>query len=109
MNLLSFSDPAALYQAIADEDTTTLSRAPGIGKVTAGRIILDLKRKLPDDFAPALGGEPDDRDREAVAALESLGYSGGEARAALGIVENRSNLTVEERVIAALQRMDDVH
>jgi holliday junction DNA helicase RuvA len=107
MNLLSFYDPAALYQAIADEDTTTLSRAPGIGKVTAGRIILDLKRKLPDDFAPSLGGQPDDRDREAVAALESLGYTGGEARSALGSVENRANLTVEERVVAALRLMDD--
>ena len=108
LNLLSFSDPAGLYQAIADEDTTMLSRAPGIGKVTAGRIILDLKRKLPDTFAPSLGGEPDDRDREAAAALESLGYTGAEARGALGSVENRANLTVEERVVAALRSMDDV-
>ena len=107
MNLLSFSDPAGLYQAIADEDTTTLSRAPGIGKVTAGRIILDLKRKLPEDFAPSLGGQPDDRDREALAALEALGYSGGEARSALGSVDNRTQMTIEERVVAALRAMDD--
>lgn len=107
MNLLSFSDPAGLYQAIADDDTTTLSRAPGIGKVTAGRIILDLKRKLPEDFAPALGGQPDDRDREALAALEALGYSGGEARSALGSVDNRTQMTIEERVVAALRAMDD--
>ncbi|CAN5730132.1 Holliday junction branch migration protein RuvA [soil metagenome] len=107
MNLLSFSDPAGLYQAIADEDTATLSRAPGIGKVTAGRIILDLKRKLPENFAPSLGGEPDDRDREAVAALEALGYSGSEARSALGSVDNRAQMTVEERVVAALRAMDD--
>ena len=107
MNLLSFAEPAMLYQAIADEDTTTLSRAPGIGKVTAGRIILDLKRKLPEDFAPSLGGPPDDRDQEALAALESLGYSGSEARTALSSVENRSNLTVEERVVSALRSMDD--
>ena len=107
MNLLSFSDPAGLYQAIADDDTTTLSRAPGIGKVTAGRIILDLKRKLPEDFAPSLGGQPDDRDREALAALEALGYSGGEARSALGSVENRTQMTIEERVVAALRAMDD--
>lgn len=107
MNLLSFSDPAGLYQAIADEDTTTLSRAPGIGKVTAGRIILDLKRKLPKDFAPSLGGQPDDRDREALAALEALGYSGGEARSALGSIDNRSQMTIEERVVAALRAMDE--
>ena len=107
MNLLSFSDPAGLYQAIADEDTTTLSRAPGIGKVTAGRIILDLKRKLPEDFAPSLGGQPDDRDREALAALEALGYSGGESRSALGSVDNRTQMTIEERVVAALRAMDE--
>ncbi|MEZ4523829.1 MAG: Holliday junction branch migration protein RuvA [Thermomicrobiales bacterium] len=107
MNLLSFSDPAGLYQAIADEDMTMLSRAPGIGKVTAGRIILDLKRKLPEDFSPSLGGQPDDRDQEAISALEALGYTAGEARSALGSVENRAHLTVEERVVGALRMMDD--
>lgn len=48
LNLLSFDQPAALYQAIANEDTALLSRVPGVGKVTAGRIVFDLKRKLPD-------------------------------------------------------------
>lgn len=105
LNLLSFASPADLYQAIANEDTNLLSKAPGIGKVTAGRIILDLKRKLPDTFAPSLTGA-DDRDREALAAIESLGYSTAEAREGLAAVENRSGMTTEERIIAALQTMD---
>lgn len=107
LNLLTFADPATLYQAIADEDTALLSRAPGIGKVTAGRIILDLRRKLPEDFAPTLGTEVDTRDQETVAALEALGYTSAEARQALATVEDRSGLTVEERIIAALRHMDD--
>lgn len=106
LSLLTFADPAALYQAIADDDTTMLSRAPGIGKVTAGRIILDLKRKLPTDFAPSLGGEPDTRDQESLAALEALGYTTTEARQALAAVEQRSGMTVEERIVAALRNMD---
>jgi Holliday junction resolvasome RuvABC DNA-binding subunit len=73
--------------------------------VTAGRIILDLKRKLPEDIPVALG-EPDDRDRDALAALEALGYTLGEARNALGSLDNRSGMTVEERIFGALQRMD---
>jgi Holliday junction DNA helicase RuvA len=107
LGLLTFADPGTIYQAIADEDTTLLSRAPGIGKVTAGRIILDLKRKLPDDFAPTLGGAVDNRDQETVAALESLGYTSAEARNALAAVDNRSGMTIEERIIAALRNMDD--
>ncbi len=107
LSLLSFADTSALYQAIADEDTGLLSKAPGIGKVTAGRIILDLKRKLPDDFAPTLGGQPDTRDQETLAALESLGYTTSEARRALAAVENRSAMTIEERIVAALRSMDD--
>lgn len=105
LSLLSYLDPGSLYEAIAHEDTAALSKVPGVGKVTAGRIILDLKRKLPDDFAIA-AADRDDRDIEVIAALEALGYSTTEARNSLAQVENRSNMTVEERIIAALQNMD---
>jgi Holliday junction DNA helicase RuvA len=106
LNLLTFvGEPHNLYQAIANEDTALLSKAPGVGRVTAGRIILDLKRKLPEDIPVALG-QPDDRDRDALAALEALGYTTGEARNALGSLDNRSGMTVEERIFGALQRMD---
>lgn len=105
LSLLSYLDPGSLYEVIANEDTGALSKVPGVGKVTAGRIILDLKRKLPDDFAIA-AADRDDRDIEVIAALEALGYSTTEARNSLAQVENRSNMTVEERIIASLQSMD---
>ncbi len=105
LSLLSMSPPAKLYEAIANDDTGLLSKAPGVGKVTAGRIILDLKRKIPSELALEISSV-DDRDREAIDALQALGYTAAEARAALTSVDSRDNLTVEERVIASLQHID---
>lgn len=105
LGLLSFAEPGDIYRAIANEDTALLARAPGIGKVTAGRIILDLRRKLPDDLA-VTAATTDDRDREAVEALLALGYDVAEARAAVTRLESRDGLTVEERVFAALRGLD---
>lgn len=109
LNLLSFVDAATLYRAIAAEDVALLSKAPGIGKATASRIVFDLKRKL-GDLAPHLGavGAPsalDQADQDAIAALEALGYTAFEARNALASLENRSGMTPEERVFNALQRL----
>ncbi|RIK45402.1 MAG: Holliday junction branch migration protein RuvA [Chloroflexi bacterium] len=109
LNLLSFTDISTLYQAIANEDVALLSKAPGIGKATASRIVFDLKRKL-GDIAPLLGqpGAPatrDAADQDALAALEALGYSLLEARNALASLEGRAGMTPEERVFAALQRL----
>jgi holliday junction DNA helicase RuvA len=104
LSVLSFDQPATLYKAIANEDTAMLSRVPGVGKVTAGRIIFDLKRKLPDSI-PGTIAAIDDLDRDALDALEALGYSTSEARDGLGAIEKRAGMTVEERVYAALQRM----
>ncbi len=102
--LLSFGEPSALYEAIANEDTALLSKVPGIGKKTAEQIVFHLRRKLPD-FVPAGTSPTDDADREAVAALEALGYTLPEARSALASVEQRGGMTIDERVFNALQRL----
>ncbi|MEX1158134.1 MAG: Holliday junction branch migration protein RuvA [Thermomicrobiales bacterium] len=102
--LLSFGEPSALYEAIANEDTVLLSKVPGIGKKTAEQIVFHLRRKLPD-FVPGVSTPIDDADREVVAALEALGYTLAEARAGLAAVEHRGGMSVEERVYNALQRL----
>lgn len=106
LNLLSFDEPASLYAAIAAEDVKLLSKVPGIGKKTAEQIVFHLKRRLPEVLPAAGGGGPlDTADREALAALEALGYSLTEARGALNTVQAREGLTIEERVFQALQRL----
>jgi Holliday junction DNA helicase RuvA len=104
LNLLSFGEPAAIYDAITNEDVGLLSKVPGIGKKTAEQIVFQLRRKLPA-IAPSAAGPLDTRDREALDALEALGYTPGEARNALAAVESRAGMTIEERVFNALQRL----
>jgi Holliday junction DNA helicase RuvA len=104
LNILSFGDPSLVYGAIADGDARLLSKIPGIGQRTAERILLDLRGKLPKHL-PAGAGLTDTSDQDAIAALEALGYSAIEARNAVTSVEQRSGLTVEERIVAALQRL----
>ncbi len=107
LNLLSFDEPTAIYAAIAAEDVKLLSKVPGIGKKTAEQIVFHLKRRLPETLPTSGGGPLDTADREALAALEALGYSLTEARGALNAIQARDGLTIEERVFQALQRLGD--
>lgn len=104
LSVLSTARPSEIEQAIESEDVNVLSRVPGIGKKTAGRIIFDLRGKLPEregkGTAPLVA-----QDQEALEALQSLGYSAVEARNALAGVERFDGQTVEERVYAALQTL----
>ena len=103
-----------LTLAILMGDTTALCRAPGIGKKTAQRIALELKEKITDDEVNALpqgmaataqaAHRRDDPVAEAMIALQSLGYSQGEAMQALSAVKDKSDQS-DELVRLALRGM----
>ena len=102
LSLLSVSSPPALAAAIASGDAAALSRAPGVGKKTAERLIVELKGKI------ARGGierEPTGllTDDDAAAALQALGYSAAEAVSALRGAPGAGSASTEERVTAALR------
>ncbi len=104
LGLLSSLGVAGLQQAIEQEDLASLSAAPGVGRRTAGRVVLELKGKLEagDDlgaFAPAT------MDGEVVDALVALGYSTVEARRAVNRLERSPGDTVEDQIRAALRQM----
>ena len=101
--LLSSLSPADLQQAIVNSDVASLSGAPGVGRRTAGRILLELKSKLAAgrlDIGPAGAGE----DGEVFEALTALGYSAADARRAIDGLKDASELAVEDRIRMALQQ-----
>ena len=98
------------------DDVKTISRAPGIGKKTAQKLILELKDKLKleDAFEAKLAhGEADtdaevssfDGSKEAVEALVALGYSSTEALRAVRKVTDVSPDDVEGILKAALKNL----
>lgn len=94
--------PDSLRRALVTDDVDTISSVPGIGKKTAQRIVLELKEKLalPDlDIASARS----DALGQARSALENLGYSPSEVRAALAEVSPDEKEPVEEVVKHALK------
>ncbi len=101
LGLLSVSGPPELAAAIAGGDVAALARAPGVGKKTAERLIVDLRSKVARVSDGALPS--DVAEDEAVAALQALGYTPAEAAAAVRRVPAAGTATTEERVRAALQ------
>ena len=101
-----------LKRAIAFEDARELSRANGIGKKTAERIILELKDKmgvlaesLPADSAQGQAKDAGgDARSEAIIALTALGYTKAEAFNAVASV-NDEGLTSEEYIKKALKAL----
>jgi Holliday junction DNA helicase RuvA len=101
MALLSVLNPEQLRLSIAEGNVDMLTRAPGVGKRTAERMILDLKGKIDlSELVPA--GERSLADAEVINALESLGYSRPEAQDAVRHLPDE-DLSLEEKITEALR------
>ena len=100
--ILSVSRPADVAAAIAAGDAEALAKAPGVGKKTAERLIVDLRSKVSRVAIGPLGGELADAD-EAVAALRALGYTLAEAQQALRGGPPSGAASTEERLATALR------
>lgn len=98
LSLLSISNVNNLKYAILSSDEKTITRAPGIGKKMAQRIILELKDKVKSDELVAIGDgemlaeENTENISEALEALVALGYTEKEAQKTLGSVNKDDSL-----------------
>ena len=112
LSLLSISRVNNLKYAIAMGDEKHICRAPGIGKKTAGRIILELQDKLKKedmviDKVDSIDNNFDDDSNymaslsEVMGALLALGYSEKEAEVALKKINKKE--TVENMIKEALK------
>ncbi len=100
--ILSVSRPVDVAAAIAGGDAASLAKAPGVGKKTAERLIVDLRSKMGQVAIGAGGADVPDAD-EAVTALRALGYTLAEAQTALRGVPPASKASTEERLATALR------
>jgi Holliday junction DNA helicase RuvA len=73
--VLSFHPIASLERAIAAGDADALSLVPGVGKKTAGRIVLELRDKLGVADVAAERASAGSALGEVREALKGLGYS----------------------------------
>jgi holliday junction DNA helicase RuvA len=114
LSMLSAMSVDEIRKAIIFEDPTMLTRAQGIGKKTAQRIVLDLKDRLgkithTDEISGLsnmdfTGIDENNPRIEALAALIALGYTRGEASAALAAVKD-DELTTEAYIKQSLKKL----
>jgi Holliday junction DNA helicase RuvA len=95
LNMLSAFTGRQLAVAIVTGDRRLLCTAPGIGKKTAERIILELKDKIDNEAITSQGETPvpitrwNNERMEALEALQALGYPAAEAERALAGLEEK--------------------
>jgi Holliday junction DNA helicase RuvA len=106
LGILSGLTSAELGLAIETADIKKLSAAPGIGKKTAERLIVELRGKILSDhialFDSAAAPEVDYKS-DIIAALMSLGYNEKEARNATKSLTQETS--VSEGVRLALRKL----
>ncbi len=105
LGLLSSLNVNDIKSAIFNNNPDLLSRAPGIGKKTAGRIILELKDRI-DSISideVEIGGENRNID-DAVSALLSLGYTRNEINNVFSQME-LGNLKTEDIIKLSIKKL----
>lgn len=96
--LLNTVDTASLEKSILTNDPSGLSRAHGVGKKTAEKIVLELKGKIGAGEVRKAG----ESDGDVIDALVGLGYSVREARDAVREV-GKDITTTEARIREAIR------
>ncbi len=116
LGILSALSPDDLRFAVLSNDVKAICAAPGIGKKTAEKVILELRDKLKlEDVLEHISSDQEMTDggishngiqSEAVQALVALGYGNTEALRAVKQVEIEPSMSVEDMLKLALKHMN---
>ena len=115
LNVLSSMSVSAFCGAVAAQDAKLLSSINGVGKKSASQLLLDLKGKV-DGFTSAVrpaaanvaGATGQQEMQDAVAALETLGFRGADAKRTVEEIvaaEPAREFSSESLIRQALARM----
>lgn len=111
--ILATSTPNEVKQAIENENDAYLTKFPGIGKKTARQIVLDLKGKvqITEENTDTLlnfmneSNANESMIKEAMLALEALGYSKRELSKVEKVLKQSNMESVDEAVKIGLQTL----
>jgi Holliday junction DNA helicase RuvA len=106
--ILSSITPDDFVQCIQQQNTSMLTRLPGIGKKTAERLVVEMKDSM-QQFTPGLRAHTHvmpvmSQQEEAISALESLGYKPQEATNLIRKIDDGQK-TSEQLIRLALQSL----
>ena len=104
--ILSLGESEAVRNAIANSDATYITKASGVGKKTAERVVVDLSDKVGmplyyDNNTTTGLTQPISHSDEALEALMALGYNLNDATRALESIP--TDLSTADRVTQALK------
>ena len=108
LTILSNISPSSFALAIISGDVNTLKSLPGIGAKSAQRMILELKDKMKTQDAieteimPIKSVVANDKTRDAVEALQVLGYARKDIDLAISNIDTK-DLSVEEIIKQGLK------
>ena len=101
LGILSVESVDKLKAAIAEGRAELLTKASGVGKKTADRVILELRGKLGREGTGQLVGIMES-DQDITEILVNLGYTKYQAKDALSQIDSKL-IKIEERIKAALK------
>ena len=110
LGMIAAIEQSKFALAVITNDIKTLTKIPGVGAKSAGRIILELKDKLKTESAVNINKEEevvksiekDNKIEDTISALQVLGYNRKEIEKVLEKI-NISEFSVEELIKKGLQ------
>jgi holliday junction DNA helicase RuvA len=102
--ILSGGPPRELLRAIAAGDAKRFQAAPGVGKRTAERLIVELREKVAGELQAGPGGATSSAEEPRMLArdgLVNLGYGAAEAEQ---LLDGATGESPEDLIAAALRR-----
>lgn len=106
LGILGIENVEKLKAAISEGKVELLTKASGVGKKTAERIVLELRNKLIQSGSEKIVGVMES-DHDIIEALSNLGYSKSQAKEALSKIDPEI-MKMEDRIKGALKLLKNV-
>lgn len=107
LSILASDDNDGLINAIEQNNVNYLTKFPGVGKKTAGQLVLDLKGKLGSVNVEAVDNTTKNENEELLdevsQALSGLGYSAKEIQKVLPTLKEQNHTTTQSALSAAFK------